>query len=231
MTDTPEKPDANDTSTWLTHQWVVAGIVSSASRFIPIPFVDELVRDQCRKFVVSRTLSAHGRDDPLTDLKPYYATNSGCVAGCLVTLAKAPIKLLLFPVRKIIALLTSVRGVPLEIMRMVLLGRTLDRQLRMNANSTTAQQAAQMRIAFDESFARMDFHVIRAAMADALSNVSGWKTAEIVDSSDITDRQIESGPKVDASATQVQQVLDRPETLELFVEFDQRFDDAMKRLA
>lgn len=111
----------------LLHHWVVAGIVSSSSRFIPVPFIDDIVRDQCRRYVVSRTLAAHDQRNSMGVLKPFYANEGGCIAGCLGQLAMAPLKLLLFPIRKVIALVTSVRGVPLEIMRMVLLGRTLDR--------------------------------------------------------------------------------------------------------
>lgn len=39
--------------------------------FIPIPFIDDIVRTQCRPFVVSRTLESAGRETPPTDLKPF----------------------------------------------------------------------------------------------------------------------------------------------------------------
>ena len=56
------------TQAWLTHQWVAAGIVSAASRFIPVPFVDDLVRSRCRRFAVSRTLAAYEQEAMLDDL-------------------------------------------------------------------------------------------------------------------------------------------------------------------
>ncbi|GAA5505834.1 hypothetical protein [Novipirellula caenicola] len=223
-----------DASSWLTHQWVVAGLVSSTARFIPIPFVDDLVRDQCRRFVVSRTLAAHDRSDLLGELKPYYSNNGGCLPGCLGLLAKAPLKLLLFPLRKIVAMVTSIRGVPLEIMRTVLLGRTLDRYLKRDDMTLNSELAARMRLAFEETFAHMDFRVLHAAMIDALASVSGWKSAAIAVATrvagkeEVEETEMQSNPKVDDGAERLEEVLDRPETLELFSEFDRRFDAAMK---
>lgn len=230
-------PDAQySSSSWLVHQWVIAGIVSSAARFIPVPFVDDLVRDQCRRFVVSRTLASHERSDSLAEFKPYYSGGGGCFSGCVGSLAKAPLKLLLFPVRKIIAIATSIHGVPLEVMRTVLLGRTLDRFLQTNETAGDAQDAAAMRIAFDETFKRMDFRVVRAAILDSLRGIkdlktSAIKTAKRIAESDGSDAEtLSTEEPVDQGASRVQEVLNRPETLELFAEFDRRFDVAIGRV-
>jgi len=196
--------------------------------------VDDLVREQCYRFVVSRTLAAHPGAGTLDDWKPYYTTGGGCVAGCAGKILRAPLKLLLFPIRKIITIVTSVRGVPLEVMRTVLLGRTLDRVVRAQERPPSADQAAAMRRAFEESFARMDFHVVRAAMADALRGVNGWKSASlamakrVADSTRSNGESMQTEPPVDAGATEVQAVLERPETMELFAEFDRRFDEAVR---
>lgn len=236
MSDSAGSEPLMDADAWLVHQWVVAGIVSAASRFVPIPYVDDMVRGRCRQYVVARTLAAHGRSELLDDVEPLYDSNAGkgCLGGCLGTAMKAPVKLLLYPVRKIVALVTSVRGVPLEIMRVVLLGRTLDRQLRKGEVDTDS--AVKMRAAFDESFARMDFRVVKAAMNDALSSVSGWKQAamesarQIIGQDDAPDVVADARAPVDDGARQVQQALDRPDVLELFAEFDQRFDEALARV-
>lgn len=233
-------------SSWLVHQWVVAGIVASATRFIPVPFVDDVVRNQCRRFVVERTLSVHNASDSVAQWKPYYSSGGGCVSGCLGALAKAPLKLLLFPIRKIFAVMTSIRGVPLEIVRTVLLGRTLDRVLRHEPLSDelspappsrlTARDAELMRVAFEETFARMDFQVVHAAMSDALRGVRGWKASAIAsakrvaETKDGDDKELPADEAVESGASRVQAVLDRPATLELFAEFDRRFDAAIGRL-
>ena len=237
-TDEPTQPHFAQTnpSPWLVHQWVIAGMVSAASRFIPIPFVDDLVRDQCSRFVASRTLASYQGDVSLEDVKPYYAGGGGFLVGCAGMLVKAPLKLLLFPIRKMITIVTSVRGVPLEIMRMVLLGRTLDRYLHNGQLGKDAATAGRMRLAFDESFAGMDFRVVRAGMADALSSVKGWKAAAIASAQRTADKKkpleddLEAEASMDSGATKVQEVLDRPETLALFAEFDRRFDETLGRL-
>ncbi len=220
---------------WLTHQWVAAAIVSAASRFIPIPFVDDLVRDRCHRFVVSRTLAAYQQSSLLDDLKPFYGNRRGWFSGMASKVAKAPIKLLVFPIRKALAIATSVRGVPLEVMRTVLLGRTLERYLKTERLSGDAEQAAKMQAAFDESFKRMDFRVVKAAIADALTSVDGWKSAaiksakQVVESEDASWEELDVESKGGFGTSEVQAALDRPETLQLFAEFDLRFDQAMSQ--
>ncbi|WP_182865446.1 hypothetical protein [Stieleria mannarensis] len=220
----------------LQHQWVVAGIVSASARFIPVPFVDDLVQGQCRRFVVAKTLASHDTHLTTSQLKPYYSTGGGCLSGCLGLLAKAPLKLLLFPVRKIVAVITSARGVPVEIMRMVLLGRMLDRYLEMGRVHPEADDATKMRLAFEESFARMDLRVVKAAVADALASVSGWKKAatdtaqEVAGPRDPASDDFKPPKDVEAGAEKVEEVLRRPETLSLFADFDKAFDSAFERL-
>ncbi|TWU20025.1 hypothetical protein [Allorhodopirellula heiligendammensis] len=225
--------DKTAASNWLVHQWIVAGIVSASARFIPIPFVDDAVRSQCRRFVVSRTLSSHQPAIPIDRLKPYYSDGEGCLQGCLGMALKAPIKLLLFPIRKIASVLTSIHSVPIEVLRLVLLGRTLDRYLSAGRLSGDPLQSAQMRRAFEGAFARMDFRVVRAGMADALSSVRGWKTAatglakKLAGRRSVESEELESPPEVEQGAQEIQVFLDRPDTLALFAEFDRRFDELM----
>lgn len=193
-----------------------------------------MVRGQCRRFVVTKTLEAHPTQTRLQDLKPYYSESGGCLSGCLGFLAKAPLKLILFPIRKIIAVVTSVRGVPLEITRTVLLGRTLQR--RLDVGPIDAPDAERMRLAFDSAFSGMDFRVIRASLSDAVQSVSGWKSAamdvakEVAEEPPDSSKTIQSNAPIEQSAANVQQVLEQPATLKLFQEFDSRFDTAFQRL-
>jgi hypothetical protein len=233
-------PSPSQLSSPLVHQWIVAGLISASARFIPLPFVDDLVRVQCRRFVVSRTLSAHRATVTLEELKPYYNVGSGCLAGCAAVAVQVPLKLLFFPIRKLLAVVTSIRGVPLDVLQVVLLGRTLDRYLRdgkiPHATEPTAATAARLGAAFNEAFVRMDFHVVRAAVSDALASVSGWRAAataeakQLVKEPALTAEPIEPPPQVDTGAARVQEVLTRPETLELFAQFDRRVDEAFERV-
>lgn len=228
------------TSSILFHQWIVAGLISASARFVPLPLVDDLIRVQCRRFVVARTLSAHQAGLALEELKPYYAAGSGCLVGCMAAAVQVPLKLLFFPVRKLLAVATSIRGVPLDVLQVVLLGRTLDRYLREgrlpNDSESAAATAGRLRAAFNEAFVRMDFHVVRAAVSDALSTVSGWRAAATAEAKQLakepvlTAEPIEPPPQVDTGAARVQEVLSRPETLELFAQFDRRVDEAFERV-
>ncbi|SMP67200.1 hypothetical protein SAMN06265222_110112 [Neorhodopirellula lusitana] len=235
--------ESDASSSWLVHQWAVAGIVSAGARFIPIPFVDEMVQGQCRRFVVRQTLSAHKSELTEEDLSLFYSASGGCLSGCAATVVRAPLKLLLFPIRKVVTIFTSVRGVPLEIMRTVLLGRTLDRYLAAGklekqnaAGSKGVRQAMQMQSAFENAFAQMDWRTVRAAVKDALGTVDHWKDAAVSSAKQTFDRQdtssddIETQPAVRAGAEQVEKVLQRSETLMLFAEFDRRFDEAMNQV-
>ena len=231
--------DSNQPSSELTHLWLVAGVVASAARFIPIPFVDDLVRDQCRRFVVAKTLAEHETQTTVSDLKPYYGVFGGCLAGCLGGILRAPLKLLLFPIRKLVAVVTAVRGVPLEITRTVLLGRTLDRRLRQG--EIDVEEAAKMGKAFELAFSHMDFRGIRAAIMDAIRQANHWRADAMKiarwaaklprgASVDAMESELASNEMVDQAASQVESVLRRPETAKLFSEFDQRFDEALQSL-
>lgn len=165
-------------SAWLINQWAMAGIVSAASRFIPVPYAEEAVRYRCRRFVVSRTLAASKSPVSADALRPYYDTD-GFFNSWTSTILRAPFKLLLFPIRKTVRIITSVRNVPLEIIQIVLLGRTLDRCLQMQSLMLDQTTAKRMRKAFDVAFSGMDFYVLRAALIDALKSVSGLKSAAV----------------------------------------------------
>lgn len=212
------------------HEWILAGLVSASARFIPVPFVDDLVRDRCRRFVVSRTLANHDTKQTMKSLEPLYAVNSGWLTGCVGVVVKAPLKLLLFPVRKLTSIITSVRGVPLEVMRMVLLGRTLDRCLRSGTFETATTSPAVVNAAFASAFAGMDLRVVRAAISDALAGVKGWKTSATASARIVARPGNASGKELDvplqlnSSVGRVQEALERPSVLNLFSEFDHRLE-------
>ncbi|WP_231744069.1 hypothetical protein [Stieleria neptunia] len=197
--------------------------------------MDDVIRDRCQRYVVAKTLAAHDAQSCLDQVRPYFGSSAGCVSGCLAMIAKASLKLLLFPIRKVVRVLTSVRGVPLEITRMVLLGRTLDRKLQSGEVPTTAE-AERMRVAFEAAFARMDFRAVKAVVNDSLNQVGGWKDAAIAVARDVLDTTadpdkrdlaadpIENAPQVEEGAKRVDEAMHDPAMLQLFADFDQRFD-------
>lgn len=243
MSETPQRVQSDTPfTTSTTYQWIIAGIISASARFIPIPFLEEVVQKRCRQFTVKTTLESHAIDLDLSTLEPYYSNPSGCLAGCLGMMLSLPVKLLLFPFRKIIAVLTSFRAVPLEIMRIYLLGRTLDRylsdgsfgQAENSLRIDDSAYAARMRCAFEQSFARMDMHIVLSAMQDATGGLRQLMTAAFVGLKYVFERNnklanaLVAEPTVKAEASQIQQLFSRAEMIAVFDKFDLRFDNAMK---
>jgi len=247
MSDDPQPAPASPSGTALvpgvTSQWIIAGIVSASARFIPVPFLDEIVQNRCRRYAVKTAIESHPVDVKLSALAPYYSDSSGCLTGCLGMIIRLPLKLILFPFRKIILVVTSVRGVPLEIMRVYLLGRTLDRYLNDGSlgqaeNSLRVDDqayATRMRSAFDQSFARMDMHVVLAAMKDATGGFTELSSAAVVGFKSVFDRNNKSArafvaePEVKAEASKIEESFARAEMVALFEKFDLRFDNAMQQ--
>lgn len=210
----------------IAHTWIVAGMVSSAARFVPIPLVDDLIQTQCRKFAIANALSSHDSDIQLSDLKPLYGGNSGCVAGCLGMVAKLPLKLILYPIRKIVVIVTSVHGVPTEILRVVLLARTTDRYLEKAEKQRF--DAVRLRAAYDATFKRMDLRTANAAIADAVSGVREWKDAAVSVARRMYqssgDPVIRNDDNLETAASNIDEALNRPTLANLFSEFDERLD-------
>jgi hypothetical protein len=91
-----------------------------------------------------------------------------------------------------------------------------------------------MRLAFEEAFNRIDLHIARAAITDAIKGISGWKAATLraagrVRTGEADPKQIESDPSIKEAAVRVGEVLERAEMIQLFESFDRRFDEALKR--
>ncbi|QEG39963.1 hypothetical protein [Roseimaritima ulvae] len=223
-------------SAGLVHQWVVAGMVSAAARFIPVPLVDDFVRDRSRQYAVSQTLKAHGRQYASKQLAAYYGNPQGCLAGCVSFGLWLPVRLILFPIRKLMALLTAVHGVPMDLLKTVLLARTLDRCLERGMLADEAsvaereQQTLQIRRAFEEAMQGMDWLVVKTAIRDALKHSAGWRQAaanlatRAFRSDQVPEQKLPEDEQLEQGAEHVEAVLQRPETLALLQRFDERFD-------
>ncbi|OYP31065.1 hypothetical protein [Rhodopirellula sp. MGV] len=213
------------------HQWILSGVVAAAARFIPVPFVDDFVKSKCRKHVVTSALSGIDRSKLRTDFSTMYSEPGGILSGTAAMAAKIPIKLLLFPVRKIVAVMTSVRGVPLEVIRCVLLGRTVQRFAEKTSQpGGVAVDGNSLRQAFDSAFSRMDFRVVRAVVGDALSGIERWSDAAIEMAKSIATQQSDAPleqqdkPAVEASVQRIEQSLNQPKVMQLFSDFDSKLD-------
>ena len=62
----------------LVTQWAACGIVAAAARFVPVPMLDDVVRERAARVAVSRTLRAHGRNYSPELLEPLWGEHPAC---------------------------------------------------------------------------------------------------------------------------------------------------------
>jgi hypothetical protein len=246
MTSTePRKRDSGtDPSRQLLGEWAVCAIASAAARFIPVPLLDDAVKHRAVQIAVLRTLRANGRTYPSDAVEPLYAgvdaASAGTVRRALRYLRTVPRRVILFPIRKYVALFGSVRGVPTDVMTVLLLARTVHRCLvrgRLTGTSKDTDEnelraeAAQIRTAFDEAVHGMDLRLFTGALADGLSQgrgltsaAAGFARKRFGHAENDADVPLDPGGPVGEGAERVEEVMRRPEIARLLDEFDTAFD-------
>jgi hypothetical protein len=217
----------------LTTSWAVCGIAAAAARFLPVPLLDDVVRQRATQLAVVRTLRAHGRTYPSERVQPLWGEPAGRGGSALRRrLRAATTRVLLFPVRKYTAVFGAVRGVPTDVMRVVLLARTVDRRLERGALTGPdglAAEAAALRRAVDEAIGGMDLRLLTAGLADGLSGSRGLSTAAVgfarrrLGRPD-PDAALDPDAPLAEGAERVTEVLRRPEVVQLLDRFDAQVD-------
>ena len=216
----------------LLTQWAVCGIAAAAARFVPVPMLDDVIRERATQVALVRTLRAHDRDYSSDLLGPLWDADAGDGSGVGRRVRAGLRKLLLFPVRKYAAVFGAVRGVPNDVMRVVLLARTIDRRLERGELADTDRvpdEARALRTAVDEAIDGMDLRLLTAALADGLSQGRGLTTAAV---SFARHRFARADPDPDLTpdtplaegAERVTEVLRRPEIAQLLTRFDTQVD-------
>ncbi|HEY8431169.1 MAG TPA: hypothetical protein VIL20_22470 [Sandaracinaceae bacterium] len=232
----------SDTSSALRLR-VVCGLLASAARLVPVPFLDDVLRERALQLLVSRTLRAHGRTYGSARVSALYA-GDGCLSGCLVALLLWPIELLLYPIRKIVAWVTAVKRLAGDLSEAVLLGRTLDRCLAAGrlAPGTDARalaaEAARIRAAFANALAGTDVRLLRGVLTTALRSVSGLPRAAFHALRELRGKSEDADPTggisaadrrtVEEGAARIASALETPEMRAFFAEFDARFDENLR---
>jgi phosphatidate phosphatase APP1 len=217
----------------------VCALVRAATRFLPVPFLDDAVAERATRIVVSRTLRAAGRRYPATALQALYADEAARRRGLLRRAAR---KILLFPVRKYSKVITAVHGVPNDVARVLLLGRATHRRLALGELSSEdpaqlAREATDLRGAYEAVVDEMDLKLLRGAISDGLgqvkdltSGVLSFARRRFTTDADEAEAGVQ-GPEgaVAEGAEQVQRALERPEIVRLLAEFDRRMDARLAR--
>lgn len=214
---------------------VVFGLLASAARLVPVPFLDDILREKATHLMVSRILKQHGRTYGSRKVQPLYSDNEGCLTGCFLF----GLKLALFPVRKVLSWILAAKFLAQDLAKAVLLGRVLDRALasgRLSAGEpdALAREADHIRRAFDNAVAGTDMKLLSSVIRRALSQVSGLPRAALrtlrrLRKSDTPTEGLDakSKAKVEEGASQIEKALEDPQMKAFLEAFDARFDDNM----
>ncbi|MDA9951634.1 hypothetical protein N9D31_03560 [Oligoflexaceae bacterium] len=150
----------------LKAHWFAAGLASALARFIPLPFAEGIVDERAKRYAIARTLSSHGRTFEEGKVSILYGGVSS-ISNWLVKKAfEIPLKLLLFPLKKLRRVATAVTGVPKDFTHTFLLARAVDKSLEAGLlkNSDTEEfleeTAKQIRECFDASYSQLDDIII-----------------------------------------------------------------------
>ncbi len=220
------------------------GLLASAARFVPVPFLDDMLREKALQLLVSRTIKAYGRTYSSSLVAPLYGDDRGCLHGCLVWLLLLPVKLVLFPIRKLLTWIMTAKNLATDLSEAVLLGRVLDRCLAdgrlANDSSRLHAEAALVRQAFSNAIQGTDMRILSGVLAKALRSVSGLPRAAFNALRGLRKRSEEADPvegvsgadraKLEAGAKSIESALETPEMKAYLAEFDGVFDENLRIL-
>jgi hypothetical protein len=222
----------------LHNEWVLCAIAAAASRFVPVPMVDELIATRATRTAVARTWTAHGRPacpSAVAILADDSATFWGGVAR---SAARLPLKVVLYPVRKVARMVTAVRGVSTDLVGVVLLARSVDRCLTAGWFTETDarvldEQARRLRRAHDQVVGTADLRVLTNAVSSTLGGMGGLLDQARAFARRVFGRSVEAPTtrpeeaELDRGVREVVALLDRPEIARVLADLDRRFDAAL----
>ncbi|MGE0784750.1 MAG: hypothetical protein AB7S26_03605 [Sandaracinaceae bacterium] len=217
---------------------VVFGLLASAARMVPVPLLDDLLREKATHLMVARLLSQRGRHYASQRVKPLYADNEGCLVGVFTLM----LKLALFPVRKVLAWVLAARYLAQDLARAILLGRVLDRLLADGALSSPDDaailaEAERIRLAFDNAVRGSDLKLLQGLLGSALRSASGLpraamrtlmrrrhqpEDASAVEGADESDKRV-----LESGADKIEAALEQPAAKAFLETFDATFDENM----
>ena len=221
---------------------VVCGVFASAARFVPVPLLDDLLREKAFQLMVSRALEMHGRTYGSGAVSPLYSDSTGCLHGCVVFAFLLPLKLIVFPIRKIWTIIMTAKHLVTDLNESILLGRVIDRQLASGRlaqdtvdTATLAAEALRVRQAFENAVRGSDMKLLSRIVGSAVASVGGLRKSVMGalrgmrrrgEREDPTDRLSETDKaKLNEGADRVADALADEEARTFLAAFDARFDE------
>ncbi len=221
---------------------VLSALLYSACRFVPLPFADEIFRNAVSRLIVSQALDRHGRSFSSKAVAPLYAEQVGCLGGCLTALPKLLAKLILFPIRKLLAWIGAARGITRDLVTALLFGRSVDRCLARGllpeGGSGLAGQAKLIRGAFERALAESELSISKQALSSVVGRskqglaAAGRAVAAMFQKrseagGDLPEREREA---VNEGAEQIENALTDPAVAGEIAGFDLRFDQELTKI-
>lgn len=219
---------------------LTAGLLASAARLVPIPFLDDLLREKALQLLVSRTLLAHDRTYGSKRVASLYGDPHGCLHGCLLAVVLLPIKLLIYPFRKVLIWILAAKYLAKDLCEAVLLGRVLEKCLAEGRlaegtePASLASEADRVRQAFDNAITGTDLRLLRGVLRQAVRSVAGlpraaWHGLRSLrrrggeDADPAADLSAADRAKVEAGTERIRAALETPEARAYLERFDATF--------
>jgi hypothetical protein len=233
MTGTSLVPVPAEPPQRLMREWIACALVAALARFVPLPLVDDVIQAQATRLSVTRTVRAAGRQYPISEIDPILGGRSvtEMVKAAAVAL---PLKIALYPVRKIRRFVGAVHGVPSDLATVLLLSWTVHRRLAAGGLShpdarVRRDEAEALRRAFDAVRRETDLQVITSALRDALGNARSLTTTVGEYGRRLLSRRDgEAPPEPSAEMAddidRIEAVLRAPEIRRIVADFDARVD-------
>lgn len=199
-------------------------------RYVPLPFLDDLVRERIARVVVTRAATSLGHALEPSEAARLAANSDGCL-GCLGAILWAPLRLLFFP----IAVLLNLRHASRDLVEIFALGRTIERVLEDTRYPVAATADARLayardvRVAFDTARRGLDVQAVAGLLSVALGPIRKIAPAAFRMMRRVWhgDDDATADARADAPASRLAAALSDPRMRDLFAEIDRRFDAAL----
>lgn len=233
MTDSVPQPVSSELDSAALRLRITAGIFYAAARFTPIPLLDDLLRERVAGWMVRNTLP---HTIPNGAIQPLFASSDGCLKGCASAVFWVPIKLLLFPIRKLVNLALAVHWVSRDLAEILLLGRVIDHAQQAGVfheardAGDLARESTRLRRAFDAAMKDTDTRVLRTLIAASLGPlrdviVAALRTLRLFRKADAEAAPAPTSddqPIIEASVSRVERLMNQPDIRAFLSRFDAR---------
>ena len=221
-------------------------VLVAAAGFVPFPIVDDLIPQQLLRHMVLVALRSGRRTYPVRYVSPLYR-EGGCLALLLEILVYLPVKILLYPIRKIVRVVQAVRRLSQRTASTYLLGHSIARALEHGWLPDEApperlrEQAVLIRAAFDRTLERSNPVVFSRSVSAVLVGLRGLGFGAYRAARVLLRRRVEDGAAPDVTTTPpgvvgaavegIHGELDSPPIAGYLAEFDRDFDRVLDELA